>query len=163
MKNNVKEEIAELFSLCVRVNETKEYNAFFDYSGHVDLISIRITEKYDDSKREQINILSNNIYIDGVLFSEEKFRKEINELKAKILALLNPNIEINVQQQTTNMNFRDLIKRVKKVDLLHKKIQQLERKNKELTKNIYLVFKCIDSLEESIKTYENLNEIYKTN
>lgn len=56
------------------------------------------------------------------------------------------------------MKFRDLIKRVKKVDLLQQEIQKLERKNAELNECINRAFKRIDSLEK-INENRRLQEI----
>lgn len=46
------------------------------------------------------------------------------------------------------MKFRDLITRVKKVDLLEQQIQLLERKNADINESLKRAFKRIDNLEQ---------------
>jgi hypothetical protein len=69
--------IHELLTLCLEISQGNKYNAWFGFSGHVNLIDIRIAPKDNYSNV----IYDNSFYIDSQLFNRDKLLQAITSLE----------------------------------------------------------------------------------
>ncbi len=82
------QQMAELLALCLAINEQTEHAAFFEYSGHVDVLHVRIVE----SKRDYQTVIyqsGNDHYMCFDVWNKVKLQSHIEAIKNILTSILN--------------------------------------------------------------------------
>ena len=86
MKNEINKKIKVILDLVLEINSIKGYDAFFNYSGHVDSIEVRVQEIHNYEEDEEYSIyldsrvyLSNDFYVD----KDDKLER-LNSLQTRL-------------------------------------------------------------------------------
>jgi len=86
MKNEVNKKIKSILDLVLEINSIKGYDAFFNYSGHVDSIGVIVQETHNYEGDEEYSIyldsrvyLSNDFYVD----KDDKLER-LNNLQTRL-------------------------------------------------------------------------------
>tara|TARA_R110000737_G_scaffold335999_2_gene355186 strand:- start:1573 stop:1851 length:279 start_codon:yes stop_codon:yes gene_type:complete len=90
MTKDLKQEIGQLLLMCFNANSFEDYDVFFNYSGHVDAIDLRISKPELDDP-----IFSETLYIKGSLYRKEEFKKEVKKWRKELMKILNPVIALS--------------------------------------------------------------------
>lgn len=88
MKNEVKKELLDFLLMCFTANESTDYNVFFDFSGHVEAVHLRITSNDIDADF----LFSETLYVDGSLYSDVSFKETMKTWKYELMKLINPSL-----------------------------------------------------------------------
>ena len=94
MKNKVNKKVKSILDLVMEINNIEGYDAFFNYSGHVDSIEVRVQENHDYHKEgvfktyiEDSRVYLNDdfyIYTDNRLELLDNLQKKLSNFLDKI-------------------------------------------------------------------------------
>jgi len=91
MKPKLKQELGNFLLMCFNANKSEDYNVFFDFSGHVEAVHFRITTNDFDADA----LFTETLYIDGSLYDDAKFKKQMKIWRNELMKIINPVIELS--------------------------------------------------------------------
>ncbi|CAL2075336.1 hypothetical protein [Tenacibaculum sp. 190524A02b] len=89
MTEALKKEIGEMLILAINANNIGTHNVWFELTGHVDAIHLRIEQ--DDN-----SFFSDTSYIKGSLYGKVEFKNKMKIWRKELLEIINPKISLNV-------------------------------------------------------------------
>jgi len=93
MKNNINKKVKSILDLVFEINSIEGYDAFFNYSGHVDSIEVRVQENHDYHK-EEVEFKTHTddrVYLNEgfyVSFNDDRL-EQLDSLQTKLSNFLN--------------------------------------------------------------------------
>ena len=93
MKNNINKKVKSILDLVFEINNIEGYDAFFNYSGHVDSIEVRVQENHDYYK-EEVEFKTHTddrVYLNEgfyVSFNDDRL-EQLDSLQTKLSNFLN--------------------------------------------------------------------------